>query len=88
MDYSNSVTLGSRDYACPLIQSQDGSSYSEHQILNSSLLPFCLDTDASTETLSDKVFLEVYVLSGFHACILSRKGFCVVEQSALVCSYV
>lgn len=37
--------------------------------------------DASIETLSDSVYLEVYILSGFHACVLSRKQFYVVEQS-------
>lgn len=56
-------------------------SFSEHQILNSSLLIFCLDTDASTDTLSVSVCLEVNVLSGFHASVLSRKEFYIVEQS-------
>lgn len=37
--------------------------------------------DASTETLSVRVCLEIHVLSGFHASVLRRKGLYVVEQS-------
>lgn len=61
-------------------------SHSEHQILNTSLLIFCLDRDAWCFHWDP--FRQGISRGACLACVLSRKGFYVVEQSGQSYQYV